>query len=837
MSIHIFIDNSGSTAGLTTYWNVVKEEVKKLEQYQLFTWNVALCKHQNLNKALSMPQIGGTDIEVIARYIAKECNKQDEVWIFTDGEVPQSSIQKADYTLRHHYGVKFVKTFIIHEGKETNVSVVVPFVRKSPYEINAAYARGNPDLRQIVKSSKVYQRLEERGYETNPQAFLDDFEQIKNEFLVQNMGVSSAHDVRDSLLKLKSKILLALKTPKETDTLYQEWKDASTHEKALEICKTFVSQFEKRVMGVSASETDLSKMSITQQIDIRFTQLISVCEANLRRFVLEGDSYATLHSMAERTEVEDTEETIEKLEYLDLPENYTWECPITFEENETMCFMVKDTEDCIYDITEGSKDCAFPLRTDKFTPETLKQFVDLYHPVGLEAAREAMKTQNPYTREKICGAFVLYTGSVNNTAKKVHKCNDLVLADLLYGGRLPGNRELWTIAFLHALLNATISECTLDSKQSEKLLDAIKIYMANRMQHTRTSMTLSGLAIEPMCLVPTDLALWYCLHCEDLGIWKGRFENRFRQIAADNLKSISIMLWADSMFPTRPRANLSTDAKLFFIHAEIASMMREENFDKREVALRYLRDYDVIDWREYDFPGTKQKVRFEFRFPDETPSMPLKTMCILSKFDPTKKVVQMESHARKDPVPFSYTCYGYQYPQAFEPLKGVVINKKTCRPHYDPNWQIKASERCGCFPSEQLSVCKYLIDYLCENTDAFTKLQEGASIEVGLLKYMERKEANRGRYFLPPIKVVMDAIKYYTSAYHEILKDGMTFEDFKHRIRSSQEITKRIVLQQEVGDLPKQEVTEEAVSEGTFRHIRSYKREDKHETELESAHV
>ncbi len=836
MTHYIFIDDSGSTGNVNSkYWQFVKQEFHYLSdlkdmsrQYVLYSWSDTLRPKKNLHDVMSCFEHQGTDIALIADQLNRlKISPGDYVVIITDGEVSAENVKKAENMLKNFKGCAKVYAWILEGftgyGKSSvNVSVVLPFTRTSPYAI---YGFEN---RLVTSTSSQKMTVDERGYTANPQKFLDEFISFRDDFLMANMGTNDLPAIRDSLADMKQKILkgIAKANTSPTETLYEDWCKAPTHEEKLAVCRAFVQAKDNRGYGVTASSDNISHLPLYQQIDLRFAQLLAYCDTHIRSMTLPSGAPVMINNTAQRAPELKEEPTVEEIEELCIDESVKWECPITFSKEYT-CFLVNRPAKPLFDLNDpddaqkANKIAAFPLLCDRFTPENIKKMIDVYHPVGVEAAKHAVDDgRNPFTREEIIGAIVLYTGSNNEHAEAVHKLNDVMMARMLFGRKLPGSRDLWIIAFLDAVQNLQPEEIIFDAP----IGSLTHQYFQHRLKNHKARMTLTGLAMEPMCNVPLELAIWYCYFCEDLKIWNGRFENRFRAIAKDDVeykdgkskfRAISIMHYlCKFLIEPHNEIKLSDASSIFLSHLTVWKLLQEKE-SKIDAILDIMVEHRLVDKIDGIYYEVNRKVDIFNHMPTEPGYLKMietgrlvviteeleKFAMLIRNFNPNMKVIQKESHRADDDVPELTQCsyFGYDEVDKIPLLKDcpdVWISPKTYRPFHYPEWGFKAREKNGCRVTEQLSVCKYLIDFLCENEMNFASLVlDSSTLRQDFLNFMQKSIRKKQNYFLPQKVLVDDGVDFYIDAYQKVIPKNETYENFCSIVRSSQCVENRIKMQ------------------------------------------
>jgi hypothetical protein len=121
--------------------------------------------------------------------------------------------------------------------------------------------------------------------------------------------------------------------------------------------------------------------------------------------------------------------------------------------------------------------------------------------VGLEAYRTMSdgggEFDSPFTRQAI-SCVITFSNEPSHI-----KATKYALSRLLFGNKIPGNMDLWLIVLYKLILR---KECLRDAVPS------CEDFLKERLRRTKTAITLSGLAIQPMIQAPTDIAIWYCLH-------------------------------------------------------------------------------------------------------------------------------------------------------------------------------------------------------------------------------------------------------------------------------------------------------------------------------------
>lgn len=108
-AIGVFVDDSGSTDRVNSYWTRVAEIVRMHEKeadVAVFYWN-SLCKASEMKEVLAnatggMRGSGGTSINSVWNRMVEDSLCFDRLVLVTDGQVDHSSVQQV--TAAHHGG-------------------------------------------------------------------------------------------------------------------------------------------------------------------------------------------------------------------------------------------------------------------------------------------------------------------------------------------------------------------------------------------------------------------------------------------------------------------------------------------------------------------------------------------------------------------------------------------------------------------------------------------------------------------------------------------------------------------------------------------------------------
>lgn len=751
--LYVWIDNSSSTCCNNQYWKKVSDIVDKVHHAgditpSYFLWNT-YC-HTTTYPDIVRRQVGTeglTRIQVIAQNTIDHA-KDDSLLIITDGQVDASDVKECKTIIADEHETrewKKVIVYILDDDEHINFSVCAPFLKGNPFEIHGY----NKTVIQKSNSDPPNPLLS-RGYGSNPQLFLDQFESIKTEIFVENMGSNDTHEIRDSILQLQKEMIAALindsalsneeklTLSQQMDKFVQEWRDIVYnseihHEYAIEL-------FKKNIPGLfpyTKTDKDDDPLHVAEQVSIRVKELVDMCDTSLKGFAMDP------HSKLERARLVD-EEDIDDVPATAIGE---WECPITCEDHEVMCILIPtNSKNLLKDLPrkQFKKLATWPELLDVIIPMEAKQ------PIGLETCKQLLKRIpfgaspiSPFTREPVDRAFVLYTGDDVNIARKVHALNDFVLLSCLFdGGKIVGQID---ILFCAMFLKNAVHICNEVGFQFRE-------YLQKRLKMRKTNITLSGLPIPPLVRVPIDLALWYCANTEEILDENGPFvttnANRYREAFRQNKQVVFIRMRILGGIMCMNERALMLKTIRFDFAAELTESLRIRKTQKHAPISRILCNVlaaDHIYRREDDvFFETKQAhwmVQSLFFVGD-----------IMALLDRGKRITELDLKNIYPPFRIPY----YDRPPVNTSnirVESVPICTETCRPYYDAekmkNLRSGLVSDIPKWKPEVLSTHRYLAEWLISDRASYDEL---VSIWTELKQILTNRQhimrTNKGNIFL-----------------------------------------------------------------------------------------
>jgi hypothetical protein len=716
--LQVWIDNSGSTHHNFNYWSKVSdvvEEVHRTEKHNAtyHLWN-STCRSVNYVDIVRrhLSSSGSTDIQLIAQH-TKNHSKDDSLLIITDGKVCLSDVKRCKKIIEDDHETRVWKkviVYILDDDDYINFSVCAPFLKGNPFEVHGYKKTVISKL-----SAAAPNPLLSRGYGTNPQLFLDQFEALKTEIFVENMGSDDTHEVRDSILQLQKEMIATLtdSSKEESDTrarrmdaFMQEWRTIMyEHESSFEQA---VALFQKNIPALFpyADTEDNNSLSLAEQVSIRIKELVAMCDTSLQGFAMEP------HSKLERARLVDDEDID------DLPDKTLgeWECPITCEENEVMCILVPTkSRNLLKHLSKKQlkKLAAWPELLDVVIPMEAKQ------PIGLAACKQLLTNNpnavSPFTREPVDRAFVFYTGNDVGIARKVHALNDFVLLSCLFDGKIVGQTD---ILFCAMFLKNAVHICN-------EVGFKFREYLQKRLKMRKTNITLSGLPIPPLVRVPIDLALWYCFATEEILDENGpyvatnvnRYREAFRQdrkIGQVRLQTISGILCMDDRTPMMKKLR-------FDYAAEMTESLRVRKTQTHAPISRTL-CYILSSVNIYDSDGDVFYENRQTHWMAQTLFMVGGIMPIL---DRGKRVTELDLKNIYPPFRIAY----YERPpfhKTHTPVSPVPICTESCRPYYDADKMKSLRSKGVCsdtrYKPEVFSMHRFFAEWLISDIESYYEI-------------------------------------------------------------------------------------------------------------------
>jgi hypothetical protein len=770
MTQYVCIDNSSSTAH-NEYWEQAVTICKRFPpETSFWLWNSTF-RATDFNEIVKNRRslaYGCTNIDTVAD-ITKEHKPEDNLVIITDGEVDLYSVANCASKIKEKkWGL--VQVFFINEDSDIDVSVCAPFISGNNYEFYT-------DAEKHPICTKHAIPLLERGYESDPERFLTDFEALRQELFVSHVADGSALGAtRDKLLELQKNMLSFLQKTKKP-------KDPSRKK----TMKEFITEWRKLVYNppdyqqhyaqdaidyVVAFRDDVfnleQSLEIEESIVVCIKKLIETCDAALKTFSLPT------HTKFDRTQAAE-EQDIDEMPLL----NDEWECPITMEEDEVICVLVPSANRglCKH-LSKKQLDLVVrnPLRL------SLECSIEGKSPVGLEACKNIVGKPSPYTRDPISMAFVLYQGDDPEKAAKVHALNDWVLAKIVFDGKMICQMDLLLCGFFFDVVEKNLF--------CQEVIDAFWVYIRKRVQLRKTNLALSGLPIKPFVRVPVDFALWYQFFTEDIYAGTALQSTNTNRLRHRMLEEAG--LFGDRFFALCPKLfgvtiSQLTSARAFrySLHASrtvLARVRRGQpvpaSNNQAEVLERlglYYKSFGVL----FEHKSHQNELRAQL----------INGLMLMGNFDAIDRAKKPQSVTflhHKDPLQIWY----YHYPVDYDPSP-VQVSLKTCRPISSEDWKQKMKDAIGAEPHQVLSLHRYYAEMIIKYPDLYLVALE-SEVLVQLARYAHNAQMRKGIPVLP--SCFFELANAVLRDYAECVKK-YSHDEFKKKYRASYDKTKRMEME------------------------------------------
>lgn len=499
------IDGSGSTSGCFSYWNKIGKiyEQYRGENIKIVMWDsyAENVTERDLLQAIRSNgwRDGGTSPSTLVKTILMFVKEEIELHLISDGQVDDDEVRRTEELLRDKE-IKTAKIDFYNTGGTVNLSVSAPFTRKTEFVIKLDG--------EIIGQGNSKQEIEWEKYE-NYQDFLDNYETLKTIIVAQNLGKNN-QTLRQKLLILQKKWLTQISKQEMCDLTgkLQQQLAEQNYETSLELCRNCL-QF-----------ADLTQNK-PKEIEKRVRELILACTSpNNYSFDLIKTSR---YQRAESLEFPSTEE-LQKLETVDVSDQL-FECPILFDQDYPVLLICRDSDkpllsDVPTTIVDDISNC--PLNILKY-PSIVDQIISSFdHIVGCHYFSHSQSSDHslisPYTRRPVLGALTCGNQEI------FCKASDWTIAQLLFGGKLLGNADLWNLVF-YDILKHHVSRL-----HESSFLTGFQQYLLYRLQNHTTSISLSGLPDFPLLRVPVSVSLWYIFSSTDLFSQSSNFkQERLRE--------------------------------------------------------------------------------------------------------------------------------------------------------------------------------------------------------------------------------------------------------------------------------------------------------------------
>lgn len=639
--VYMFIDTSGSTRDIERYWKLVYQIYQMLISQgfciKFIFWNDTskeVSEEDFLQAVKKLEGRGGTEISSVAKFLV-ENNIHSNIILVTDGEVHECEVKKANKILEE-YDIKYVICFVITDRKTTaNMSVTCPFTR----DIHAVHImkEGVSVDTRVVTPGEVglLGQIEKLDLEE----FLKVYEQLVKLLISKHMGLNEGDQViKNSILSLRKRLTHEeLSTKKDFGVLIQKALIDNNLELAVLIANQMVENFKHKLSGV------------TEMLDY----LASLCGNMERHYTVGEIKSSRVNRAANVKEAPNPEEIKDAV--------CEFECQVEGEKSFPQILVINGL--CVLSEME-KKEIDAILNNPLAAIQYWKQIVGLTgHCVGVSKEMNAYladKKIDPFTRQPIMGSIPL--GNSRNHVE----CGNVALAKMFTGGKLVGNMDLYFAVLWYLIVTGKI-EYLSDAKE------AATEHLKYRLSQHYTSASLSGNSAFINTNVPTDVAIWFCVH-------SCLFDKKIMNAHLYNL-DIMVEILKVLNYPVN-QGVLTTIRKTKALNKMLSMVKNDEHAFKISIWRLFQRAIKVGDtWIFIDGPATPEQAKEALeelysQHPIFASISVAELVAFANTVKPNMKVSDLVIPEVGKVFPAVNWCYGLE-PVASEILK---ISKATLRP-------------------------------------------------------------------------------------------------------------------------------------------------------------
>ena len=240
----VFIDTSGSTSWVESYWVTVDRVIRGRHDASFFTWNHQYSRisyAEAINLVTTKRGSGGTEISTIYEACKKEIDGEkeniDDLVIITDGQVEPRSVHEVWRLLQEDRNKKKWKHVEAHlVTSYPNTSVIAPFIDGCTFDVF-------DDKTELVAGSHI-------GTDDDLQFVIDSLQtaadfKARHDDLNARIGANSIFrntcaSVRESLIQLQKRLILAAQLQSITNLTNLQKEDVvPTQEQVLQDANNF----------------------------------------------------------------------------------------------------------------------------------------------------------------------------------------------------------------------------------------------------------------------------------------------------------------------------------------------------------------------------------------------------------------------------------------------------------------------------------------------------------------------------------------------------------------------------------------------------------------------
>lgn len=746
---YLCIDDSGSTARETMYWEAVSKLLNPSHKIIKWGTNANFITYQDAVK-LAQSKAGSsgyTHPENFARMIPENSN----LIIITDGCVESTSVKSCDDILQGRKFDSVIVWFCSTGGGAINMSVSAPFVRNTKmykiYRNNVCVATGSSN-----------HQLDLHTYYDMPTKFLNDADTIYQTIVIQNMGKTNP-ELRDELIALQRNLLNSLsKNCDQNDTIRQYLKENKLQDAIKEIELLIFKNDE----------------SPSESIERIIQKMISKC-AIANDYSFDNLSNGRITRSQEIKSVKSDE--VQEIQY------NNFECPISFDD-EFPILTIKKGEPVLLNVEKNDLDNymnnpLFILNNPQLV-EKIKQRID--HLFGLKTVKHLFSNNlvSPLTRSQLSStlSFGIHESHVRAT--------NHAMADIFFGKKLVGLSELW----LTVLFNV-IGEMSY-IRDNLQFMEQFKEHLLHRIQNNVTNITLSGSgSLKPFMKTSIDVAMWFCV----MSPWINNVDNRLRYFGDSSKYLLQIL---DMLhYPYH-----QDTFKMLKLYKVFGWMMRESKIASNWQLLikaQYQGSIVLSCGTIILVDGPASRLTRSIGFDEKEQEQGQDPTCLpdfiqklldedftidhlahlASLVNPNKSTFDIVIPT--DMVPKSVNSLieeNFHHTNMLKSLPNIIISPKTFRPMYIDEHSLKYWYDCAneLYGQKFVSLDNYFIKYIAEK-HAYPNLDE-------YIKYVSSKEANKESNSSNTLPIqILESVRQLFSRYEKILGKNFVDCDVKEFLR------------------------------------------------------
>jgi len=482
-NISVFIDISGSVNGFTNYWLVVENWLikNKKEIKNIYLWNTNIKKSSFSELIIFIKnKYGeyGTDSYNIAKILIKQ-QINNNIVIFTDGEVSQCIVSKTD-NLLENYDIDNVECYII-SNNQPNLSVSCPFTRNNTSKV---YYKKSTDLNLQcqIKTKKDYEIL--NYIDTiNLSTFIEKYQILESIIVAKNMGKKGDLSTKELLIKLKKNLSHELSNISTINygVIIRKYLEENNFDEALNIANDMTKKYFYSNIGM--------------EIDKKINYLISLC-GNLE------NQYSIDLIKSNKIIYAQNAKELKSCDLIDDVKSLTInpiECPIMMDMDVAQIMILDNNEPILANLEKNIVDdiISCPLRILNYSDVLNKLKKSISNWSGIKA--NIAITTNPFTKQKLLGTIPL--GCCNQHIEY----GNYIIYKLFSNSKILGNPNLYYAVIWYLIKNDTF-----------EFLNEIKTqvleHLIFRFKNSIDYASLCGLPQFVLTKIPTDIAIWYCVN-------------------------------------------------------------------------------------------------------------------------------------------------------------------------------------------------------------------------------------------------------------------------------------------------------------------------------------